>query len=78
MRRGIRVRDVDPRGPAWNANLRTGDILLAVNGVETNDARSTIFAISRMAPGDQVSLQIQRDGSVFETYATLIQQPPLR
>ncbi len=78
MRLGIRVRDVDPRGPAWNANLRTGDVLLAVNGVETNDARSTILAISRMAPGDQVSLRIQRDGSVFETYATLIQQPPLR
>ena len=78
VRRGIRVRDVDPRGPAWKANLRTGDVLLAVNGVETNDARSTILAVSRMAPGDQVSLQIQRDGSVFETYATLIQQPPLR
>ncbi|MEM1410932.1 MAG: trypsin-like peptidase domain-containing protein [Pseudomonadota bacterium] len=78
VRRGVRVRDVDPRGPAWNANLRTGDILLAVNGADTNDARSTLLAISRMAPGDEVSLLVQRDSSLFESYATLIQQPPLR
>ena len=45
--------------------VKEGDYLLAVNGVETNDARSTILAISRMGPGEQVSLRIQRDGSVF-------------
>ncbi len=78
VRRGIRVWDVAPGGPAWNANLRTGDILLAVNGVDTDDARSVLLAIARMEPGDQVSLVVQRDESVFETYATLIQQPPLR
>ncbi len=78
VRRGVRVRDVDPRGPAWNANLRSGDTLLAINDVETNDARSTLLLVSRMAPGERVSLRIQRDDSVFETYATLIQQPPLR
>lgn len=78
VRRGVRVRDVDPRGPAWNANLRSGDIVLAINGMDTNDARSTLLAISRMPPGEEVNLLVQRDDSVFETYATLIQQPPLR
>jgi serine peptidase DegS len=78
VRRGIRVRDVDPRGPAWNAGLRNGDILLGINGVETNDARSTLLAISRMAPGTEVVLQVQRGDSAFESYAKLIQQPPLR
>ncbi len=78
VRRGVRVRDVDPRGPAWNANLRSGDTLLAIDGLETNDARSTLLLVSRMSPGDRVSLRIQRDDSIFETYATLIQQPPLR
>lgn len=78
VRRGIRVRDVDPGGPAWNAALRTGDILLSLDGVETDDARSVLLAVARMAPGEQVDLVVQRDGNVFETYATLIQQPPLR
>ncbi len=77
VRRGIRVLDVDPGGPAWNASLRTGDILLAVNGVESDDARSVLLSISRMEPGAQVELLVQRDGNIFETYATLIQQPPL-
>ncbi len=77
IRRGIRVRAVDPWGPAWNANVRNGDILLSVNGREFSDARSVLLAISRLMPGDQVNLVVQRDGTVFETYATLIQQPPL-
>jgi serine peptidase DegS len=78
VRRGVRVRDVDPRGPAWNASLRSGDTLLSINGVETNDPRTTLLLVSRMEPGERVSLRIQRDGSIFETYAVLIQQPPLR
>lgn len=77
VRRGIRVLDVEPGGPAWNASMRTGDILLAVNGVESDDARSVLLSVSRMEPGDQVALMVQRDGNIFETYATLIQQPPL-
>ncbi len=77
VRKGIRVHDVEPGGPAWNASLRTGDILLAVNGKESDDARSVLLSVSRMEPGEQVALRIQRDGNIFETYATLIQQPPL-
>jgi len=77
-RQGIRVLDVEPGGPAWNANLRAGDVLLTLDGMEIGDARSLLLAISRMAPGQEVALTVERDGSVFETYATLIQQPPLR
>jgi serine protease DegS/serine protease DegQ len=77
VRRGIRILDVDPGGPAWNASLRTGDILLAVNGQDTDDARSLYLSISRMVPGEQVNLLVLRDGNAFESYATLIQQPPL-
>jgi len=77
VRRGIRIMRVDPGGPAWNASLRAGDILLAVDGVESDDARSVLLSLSRRAPGEEVELLVQRDGNVFETYATLIQQPPL-
>jgi S1-C subfamily serine protease len=78
MRRGIRVLNVEPGGPAWNSGLRTGDILLAVNQIPSDDARSVLLFIAQMAPGDRAELTVQRAGDIFETYATLIQQPPLR
>jgi hypothetical protein len=34
--------------------------------------------IAQRQPGGRVEFQVQRDNEIFETYATLIQQPPLR
>ncbi len=78
VRRGIQVRNVTPNGPAWSAGIRAGDILLSMDGVEVGDARALLLTISQRQPGARVEFQVQRDAEVFETYATLIQQPPLR
>ncbi len=78
VRRGIQVLDVDPGGPAWNGGIRTGDILLAMDGMVIDDARAFLLTIAQKPPGQQVGLVVQRSGDIFETYATLIQQPPLR
>ena len=78
VRRGIQVRDVTPNGPAWSAGIRAGDILLSIDGDEIVDARALLLMIAQRQPGGRVEFQVQRDNEVFETYATLIQQPPLR
>jgi serine peptidase DegS len=78
MRSGIRVLDVQAGGPAWNANIRSGDILLSADGVPIGDARAFLLSIAQRNPGDTVELVVQRGGDRFETYAVLIQQPPLR
>ena len=78
VRRGIQVRDVTPNGPAWSAGIRAGDILLSIDGDEIVDARALLLTIAQRQPGGRVEFQVQRDNEVFETYATLIQQPPLR
>jgi S1-C subfamily serine protease len=78
VRKGIQVREVTTGGPAWTAGIRAGDVLLSIDGIEAGDARALLLVISQRKPGTRVEFQVQRDSEVFETYATLIQQPPLR
>jgi serine protease DegQ len=78
VRRGIQVRDVTPNGPAWSAGIRPGDILLSIDAVEVDDARALLLMLAQRQPGTRVEFLVQRAGEEFETYATLIQQPPLR
>jgi len=74
----VEVREVTPGGPAWSAGIRPGDVLLSLDGDQLGDARALLLDISQRQPGGRVEFQVQRGGQVFETYATLIQQPPLR
>ena len=78
VRRGIQVRDVTPNGPAWSAGIRAGDILLSIDGNEVDDARALLLMLAQRQPGSRVEFRVQRAAEIFETYATLIQQPPLR
>jgi len=78
IRRGINVREVVPDGPAWNAGIRQGDVILALDGETVSDARQFLLAISQRAPGSEVELDVTRRAESFQTYATLIQQPPLK
>ncbi len=78
VRRGIQVRDVTAGGPAWIAGIRPGDVLLSMDGVEVGDARALSLVIAQRKPGSRVDLKVRRNAEVFATFATLIQQPPLR
>jgi serine peptidase DegS len=78
LRRGISVRKADEGGPAWNAGIRQDDIILKLDGELVDDASQFLLKISKHEPGAQVELEIFRSGEIFETYATLIQQPPLK
>jgi len=74
---GIGVRKVEPNGPAWNAGIRQGDLILSLDGEAVSDASRFRLAISQRVPGSKVELEVQRGTEPFQTYATLIQQPPL-
>ncbi|MEE4218619.1 MAG: trypsin-like peptidase domain-containing protein [Xanthomonadales bacterium] len=78
IRIGIGVREVERGGPAWDAGIRDGDYILSLDGEQVSDASRFLLAISQRVPGSKVELVIQRGTERFETYATLIQQPPLQ
>ena len=76
-REGIAVGWVAEQGPAWNAGIRAGDVIVSLDGEPVTDANQFMLAISQRDPGSQVDLVVSRRQETFQTYATLIQQPPM-
>jgi serine protease Do len=69
---GVVVDQVVEEGAAALAGLRTGDILLAVDGVPVDAPNQFQSAIALRRPGDTVRLDVWRRGSVREIDAQLI------
>ncbi len=54
---------VAPGGPAANAGIRKGDVIVAVDGVKITTADELIVAIRRRVPGQRISLTYVRNGA---------------
>ncbi|MDM8086194.1 trypsin-like peptidase domain-containing protein [Cellulomonas cellasea] len=50
---------VTPRGPADNAGIRSGDVILAIDGRPVTDPDELIVAIRAKTPGDTVVLRVR-------------------
>jgi C-terminal processing protease CtpA/Prc len=68
---GVRVQRVYQNSPAHSAGLQTGDLISAVNNERHTTASGFIAAISSMRPGEQVVLDIWRNGRTFRIAAPL-------
>ncbi len=64
---GVRVRRVTDNGSAAAAELKAGDIILAVNGVDTNNPDTFIALLNDAKPDQAVSVKARRDTTVFTT-----------
>jgi S1-C subfamily serine protease len=62
---GARIVEVSPGGPAAEAGVRSGDVIVAVNGTNISGEKSAREVTKRMrdvAPQDKVKLRVMRDG----------------
>lgn len=75
---GVQIAQIYRGGPAWQAGLRPGDILLSADGAPVGSAREFMLSMAEEAPGSEVELVAMRNGQRFTTSVTLIQQPPLQ
>lgn len=70
-RQGALVSSVDPAGPAAKAGLRSGDIILQVDGDKVDDSGDLPRIIGNRSPGDTVKLQVWRDKAKRDISAKL-------
>jgi C-terminal processing protease CtpA/Prc len=64
---GVRVESVTPGGPASDAGLKGGDVIVAIDGKNLRNAEKTSGAalvahLKTLKPGDKVKVEYLRDG----------------
>jgi S1-C subfamily serine protease len=60
-----------PDSPASAAGLQEGDVVLAVDGVQTTSMSSLVVALRTHHPGDEVHVTYTRDGVQSDVVVTL-------
>jgi len=68
--RGALVTDV-PEGPAMDAGMEAGDVILVFDGVAIEDTRELVRIVGNSPVGKDVPLEVLRDGEMTELVVTL-------
>jgi serine protease Do len=76
--RGALVAEPQDGSPAAKAGIKSGDVIVSLNGEQIPDARTLARRISGMAPGTPVKIGAVRDGKEQELSMTLGELPKER
>ena len=72
---GVAIVGIDRAGPAARAGLRTGDVVLSVNGDRVDSARGLTRAVAATAPGGSVRLAVRRGAQSLDVPVTVGRRP---
>ena len=72
---GVLVAEVPEGGPADQAGLEPGDLVTAVDGEEVRSVEDFLGFIRRSEPGDEVEVEVLRDGDEVTVDVTLAGRP---
>jgi serine protease Do len=72
---GVVLNRIHPEGPAAEAGLEIGDVVLAVNGKEVLDPAGLRFRVATTKPGQTASLRIRRGLETRDVDVVLIKAP---
>jgi serine protease Do len=76
--RGALVAEPQEGSPAAKAGIKSGDVIVSLNGEAVPDARTLARRISGMAPGTPVKIGVYRDGKEEQLSMTLGELPKER
>ena len=63
---GVRIKNVLPGGPAAQARVRDGDVVVRVNGTELRDMDDLFLAIGTQLAGNTIVLDVRRPSGAME------------
>ncbi|MCJ9429271.1 Do family serine endopeptidase [Kordiimonas marina] len=72
---GVLIDNIYPGGPAAEAGLKTGDVIMAVGDKEVIDEPGLNFRVATRKEGDEVTLAVLSDGAITQKTVKL-QLPP--
>ncbi|MFG2099298.1 S1C family serine protease [Micromonospora echinaurantiaca] len=68
---GVRLVTVEPSGPAADAGLRAGDVILKLNGRPMTEPTDLIALVRKFAPGSVVTVEYRRGSDRLNASVTL-------
>jgi serine protease Do len=72
---GVILGDVTPDGPADNAGLQVGDMILTLHGQKVENARRFELAVYQCALGEVVTLEVRRGQENTKVNVTVAEKP---
>ncbi len=64
--KGVVVRSIAPRSPAYGSDIRPGDIILSIDGTEVSTTRELQKVVLARGIGQKVLLRLNRSGKEFD------------
>jgi serine protease Do len=72
---GAIVGDVTPGKPGEKAGLKSGDVIVKIDGEEVKDSNDLTMRVTSHTPGSTVALDVVRDGKPMKINVTLGERP---
>ena len=72
---GVIVNGVANTGPADNAGIKPGNVITHINNIEVVNTRHLLDLVSRVQPGNKLSINGLNQDGTFTTTAKVIQRP---
>jgi len=72
---GVLLKDVYPGGPAAEAGLKVGEVVLAVDGIPVDDMQALNYRIATHKPGDTSTMKVEQNGQVRDLTVKLSLPP---
>jgi serine protease Do len=72
---GVLIGDVTPNGPADQAGIKRGDVILSFDGKKVEDATQLRLMIADMAPKTKAKVSLLRQGKTLDVSVVLAERP---
>ncbi|MBF0252743.1 MAG: PDZ domain-containing protein [Candidatus Omnitrophica bacterium] len=72
---GVLINNVMPQGPADDAGLKRGDVIIYLGDSSVKDTAAFVAIMAKLSPGDIVRIVFIRNGKKGSAYAELIERP---